>query len=401
MNHRTYRGTRYACYTGYVVQAIVNNLAPVLFVLFQTTFQITYAMLSTLVLINFITQLIVDIASVKLVDKIGQRASLCMAHVLCGVGFLAMGLLPDRLASPFVGLLIATVIYAIGGGLIEVLVSPVVESLPGDGKAAAMSLLHSFYCWGQVAVVLVSTLTLWGIGSDHWTWLPLCWSVVPFVNALNFWTVPLIEPQDEEKGMEVRELLFSRAFLIALALMTCAGASELAMSQWASLFAEKSLGISKVMGDLMGPCLFALLMGIGRLGYSLCGNHTHIRASLAACAGLCVLAYLLTALAPAPWLSLIGCGLCGLAVSLMWPGVFSLSAATFRRGGTAMFALLATFGDLGCSFGPWLSGLISDAAERSASISTDGLKCGLLVSVVFPLVMLALLLLQKDRDKQS
>lgn len=401
MNHRTYRGTRYACYTGYFVQAIVNNLAPLLFIVFQTEFHITYAMISTLVLINFVTQLIVDVLSVKLVDRIGHRVSLCIAHLLCGVGFWVMGLLPGRLESPFAGLVAATVIYAIGGGLIEVLISPTVESLPGDEKAAAMSLLHSFYCWGQVAVVLISTLALRAIGSSHWTLLPLCWSVVPFFNAVNFMSVPLVPPVEEEKGMSIRELLSSKLLLTALVLMTCAGASELAMSQWASLFAEKSLGISKVMGDLLGPCMFAALMGLGRLLYGLYGSRIRIQSALAACAALCVAAYLLTSLSPFPLLSLVGCGLCGLSVSLMWPGVFSLSAAAFKRGGTAMFALLAMFGDLGCAFGPWLAGVMSDTAEKSAAIGMDSLKFGVLVGTIFPLAMLALLLLLRRRKRDD
>ena len=399
MNHRTYRGTRYACYTGYVVQAIVNNLAPLLFVLFQSTFRITYAMISTLVLVNFITQLLVDVASVGLVNRWGQRLSLCVAHIMCGLGFLTMSWLPLHMDAPFVGLLIATVIYAIGGGLIEVLVSPTVESLPSDEKAASMSLLHSFYCWGQVAVVLISTVVLRVIGPDYWPLLPLCWSVIPFANAINFKTVPLPQPPDEEKGMAMRELLSSKAFVMALLLMTCAGASELSVSQWASIFAEKSLGVSKVLGDLLGPCMFALLMGMGRLLYSLYGSHAHLHTALVICAGACVAGYLLAALAPWPFLSLAGCGLCGLSVSLMWPGVFSLSAATFRRGGTAMFALLAVFGDIGCAFGPWATGVLSDWAERSAAVTMDSLKCGVLAGTVFPMAMLLVLLMQKRRKQ--
>ncbi len=400
MKQRTYRGTRYACYLGYFVQAVVNNLAPLLFIVFQTEFHITYSMISALVLVNFVTQLIVDVVSVKLVDRIGHRVSLCTAHILCGVGFLLMGILPRALGSPFAGLIIATVTYAIGGGLIEVLISPTVESLPGDEKAAAMSLLHSFYCWGQVAVVLISTLTLRAIGTQLWTLLPLVWSVVPFLNALNFLSVPLVPPLPEEKGMPVRSLFSSNLFWIALALMACAGASELAMSQWASLFAEKSLGVSKVMGDLLGPCLFALLMGLGRALYGLYGSRIPVQSALMACAALCVLSYLLTALAPIPLLSLVGCGLCGLSVSLMWPGVFSLSAANFRRGGTAMFALLAVFGDLGCSFGPWLAGIISDVAEKTSFVEMDGLKLGVLFATIFPLVMLMfLIVLRRSRSR--
>lgn len=401
MKVRTYRGTRYACYIGYFAQAIVNNLAPLLFIVFQSEFHITYSMISTLVLVNFLTQLLIDVVSVKLVDRIGHRVSLFSAHVLCGVGFILLGTLPQQMASPFAGLLIATVVYAVGGGLIEVLVSPTVESLPGDEKASAMSLLHSFYCWGQVAVVLISTLALKAVGSAHWNLLPIIWAVIPFLNAINFLTVPLIPPLPEEKGMSVKSLFSSKIFLISLILMACAGASELTMSQWASLFAEKSLGVSKVMGDLLGPCLFAVLMGLGRVLYGLYGSRLRIQSALSACAVLCILAYLLTALAPVPILSLIGCGLCGLSVSLMWPGVYSLSSSHFKRGGTAMFALLATSGDLGCSFGPWLAGMVSDATVEHAVAGISGLKVGVLLGIVFPLIMMVFLLMLRKRKTGS
>ncbi|MGI6265040.1 MAG: MFS transporter [Acutalibacteraceae bacterium] len=399
MNQRSYRSTRNACYTGFVVQAIVNNLAPILFIIFQTELKISYTMISNLVLINFVTQLAVDMLSVKFVDRIGYRPLLVASHLFCGVGLILLGLLPRWLPVPYVGLVIAVIVYAVGGGLIEVLVSPTIESLPSDHKAAAMSLLHSFYCWGQVAVVLISTLALRLIGHVHWMWLPICWSVLPLLNAVNFLSVPLVEPAAEEKGSTLRELFSARFFLIALVLMTCAGASELAMSQWASLFAEKSLGISKVLGDLLGPCMFAVLMGAGRMLYGLYGHRVKIHAALTGCAALCVAAYLLTALSPWPMMSLVGCGLCGLSVSLMWPGVFSLSAASFPRGGTAMFALLAMFGDLGCSFGPWLAGVMSDVAEQTPSLGMDSLKFGILIGTAFPLLMTALLLAYRARRR--
>lgn len=401
MKIRTYRGTRYACYIGYFAQAIVNNLAPLLFIVFQSEFGITYSMISTLVLVNFLTQLIVDVISVKLVDRIGHRISLVTAHILCSGGFILLGTIPQQMSSPFAGLLISTVVYAIGGGLIEVLVSPTVENLPGDEKASAMSLLHSFYCWGQVAVVLVSTLAIKAVSTAHWNWLPLIWSIIPFLNAINFLTVPLIPPLPEEKGMSIKSLFSSKIFLIALILMACAGASELTMSQWASLFAEKSLGVSKIVGDLLGPCLFAVLMGLGRVLYGLYGNRLHIQSALTACAVLCMMAYLLTALAPVPILSLIGCGLCGLSVSLLWPGVYSLSSSHFKRGGTAMFALLATCGDMGCSFGPWLAGMVSDATEKHAATGIGGLQAGIMLGMVFPLIMMMFLLMLWKRKTGS
>lgn len=399
---RTYRGTRYACYIGFVTQAIINNLAPLLFIIFQTRFGVTYAEISMLVMANFVTQLAVDVIAMKTVDRIGHRLSLVVAHLFSGVGLVLMGLAPQMADNPFGLLMVSVILYAVGGGLTEVLISPTVENLPGDGKASAMSLLHSFYCWGQMVVVLVSTVVLNFIGADYWWTLPIGWSLVPFLNAINFMTVPIVPPPAAgEKGMKLRELLSSPFFLVALVLMMCAGASELAMSQWASLFAETSLGISKMMGDLLGPCMFALVMGLGRTFFGIYGDRIRMRPALTGCAALCVVSYLLTALSPIPILSLVGCSLCGLSVALMWPGTFSLTSATYPRGGTALFAMLAVFGDLGCASGPWLAGMMSDLAEATASIQMDSLKFGVLMGTFFPLLMLVLLLVTRKKAKSK
>ncbi len=391
----TYRSTRIACYIGYVVQAIINNLSPVLFIVYQDRFQIDYSRLSFLVLVNFLTQLLVDVLSVRLVDKIGYRVSITAAHIFSALGLCLLGLLP-RLISPYAGLLLATVVCAAGSGLIEVLVSPTIEALPLPNKSSQMSLLHSFYCWGQLAVVLLSTLLLQAAGHDHWYLLPLLWAVLPLANLILFLRVPIVEPTPEEKS-SVRCMLTSRLFLVSLVLMLCAGAAELAMSQWSSLFAEKSLGISKVAGDLLGPCMFALLMGTGRLLYGIFGKYWNIQKGLMLCAGLSVLSYLIASLSPRPTLSLVGFALGGLAVSLMWPGTFSLSAEYFPKGGTAMFALLAVFGDLGCATGPALTGFVSDWAEETPAISMNSLNAGLLTGTVFGILMLASLLLLRLR----
>ena len=395
---RTYTGTRVACYIGYFVQAIINCLSPVLFIVYQTELSLSYSQLSTLVLVNFLTQLGVDLLSARYVDRIGYRRAVTLAHVLAASGLILLSVLPRQMANPFVGLLIPTVIYAFGSGLIEVLISPIVDSLPSDSKSAGMSLLHSFYCWGQLAVVLVTTLLLRVIGAEHWVFIPLVWAVVPLLNLFNFLTVPLVPPVSAEEKVPVRQLLHSGFFAAALLLMLAAGAAEQAMSQWASLFAETSLHVSKVVGDILGPCLFAALMGAARLFYGLVGAKIRLRNALTASAGLCVAAYLLAALAPWPLVSLLGCGLCGLSVGLMWPGVFSLTSARFSAGGTTMFALLAVFGDLGCAFGPWLTGEVSAAAE-SAGGALSGLSCGLLAALVFPVLMLILLQIQKRSER--
>ena len=308
------------------------------------------------------------------------------------------GILPGIMPA-YAGMLIAVFLYAIGGGLIEVLISPIVDSLPGDAKASTMSLLHSFYSWGQVVVVALSTLLLQLIGHDLWFLLPMLWAILPAANLFYFLRVPLIPPVAEEHRLPLKKLLTSRFFVVAMLLMVCSGAAEQAMSQWASLFVEKGLGISKVLGDLLGPCIFAVMMGIGRTLYGTRGQKLNLQKALSACAVLCIVSYLLTALVPVPAVALLGCALCGLSVSLMWPGMLSLSSAGYPTGGTAMFAILALCGDLGCSAGPWLTGLISDAAQQSSAIvswgagmgndpAQAGLRIGLLTAIVFPLVML-------------
>lgn len=405
----TYKNTLHACYFGYITQAIVNNLAPLLFIVFQNSFKISFEMIGRLILINFGTQLIVDALAVKFVDRIGYRISIVMAHVFSAAGLIALGILPNIMPSPYTGLIISVIIYAVGGGLIEVLVSPIVDSLPGEAKASAMSLLHSFYSWGQVGVVAVTTLVLKIIGSNTWYVLPVLWSLIPIYNMIKFMRVPLVPAMPEHEKIPVRKLLNSNLFMAAMLLMLCAGASEQAMSQWSSLFAEKGLQVPKVMGDLLGPCLFAVLMGIGRTIYGIWGHRIHLGKALIASAALCVACYLVTVLVQIPVISLLSCAACGFAVSLMWPGVFSLTAQRYPKGGTAMFGILAIFGDLGCSFGPWLAGLISDYSQRSARLvnlgaayglqpEQLGLKSGMLIATVFPLIMILGLLVFKQKE---
>ena len=384
-----FKKTIFACYRGYITQGIVNNLSPLFFVIFQDHFGIDYMLISALILCNFITQVITDVLAVRYVDRIGMRRAAVLAHVLAFSGLAMQGILPNILPAPYIGLVIATVINGIGGGLIEVIISPIVDSCPGDAKASAMSLLHSFYCWGQVGVVLITTLLLRVIGEDLWYIIPLLWSLIPFYNLFSFLKVPLMPAIPEDEKTPLRTLLKSKIFLVAMLLMICDGASELAMCQWSSLFAERALGVTKVMGDLMGPCLFAVLMGIGRTIFGIWGEKINLSHALMATAALCVLCYIGAGLFDNPILSLISCALCGISVSLMWPGTFSLVATIYPKGGTAMFGTLAILGDVGCSVGPALFGAVSTAAANAAvnSASADqlGLKSGMLVSIIFPL----------------
>lgn len=402
---QNFKSTVFACYRGYITQGIVNNLSPLFFVLFQNKFGISYSLISALILCNFVTQVITDMLSVKYVDRIGYRKSAVIAHALAFSGLVMQGTLPNVLPAPYVGLVLATIVNGVGGGLIEVIISPIVDSCPGDAKASAMSLLHSFYCWGQVGVVLITTLLLRLIGEDLWFIIPILWSLLPLYNLFRFLKVPLMPTVSEEEKTPLKTLFTSKIFLVALLLMLCAGASELAMSQWSSLFAERALGVTKVIGDLLGPCLFAVFMGIGRTIYGVWGEKIHLTGAMVFCAALCILCYLGTALFENPWLSLLSCALCGFSVSLMWPGTFSLTSAAYPKGGTAMFGILAVLGDVGCSVGPALMGAVSGAVSGNANIAAAfpnltadqlGLKSGMLFSAVFPaFILIGVLLLTR------
>ena len=381
-----YKTTLHACYLGYITQALVVNLLPILFVIFRDKFGLSYTMLGSLVMVNFITQLITDVFAIKFVDKIGRRATAVLAHAFAAVGMILLAVLPVALPQPYVGLIVSSIVFAIGGGLIEVIVSPIVESLPSEAKASSMSLLHSFYSWGQVLIVLLSTVALLFIGHDLWFVLPLVWAALPIVTLFKFAKAPLVPVEDKSKRTPIKTLVTSKFFLLALLLMVCSGASEQAMAQWASLFAERGLGISKTLGDLLGPCLFAVMMGLMRTLYGVKGQKINMRKTLLVSSVLCMLSFVIAAIVPIPAVSILGCALCGLSVALMWPGMLSLTAAGYPSGGTAMFAILALGGDLGCSAGPWLTGVVADGSS---------LNMGLLAAIGFPALMLVGLVVLK------
>lgn len=377
-----YNKTMTACFTGYIVQAIVNNFAPLLFLTFQRTYEIPLSRITMLVTINFGVQLLVDILSVSFVDKIGYRASMVTAHVFSTLGLASLAVLPELCPSPFAGILISVILYAVGGGLLEVLVSPVMEACPSDNKEKAMSMLHSFYCWGHVGVVALSTLFFQIFGITGWKALALVWALIPLCNGFVFTKVPFGALMEEgEKGLSVRELFSTKLFFLLFIMMICAGASEQSVSQWASAFAEQGLGITKTAGDLAGPMAFAVLMGLSRAFYGRYGDKIRLERFMIYSSMLCIAAYLCIALAPSPVISLLACGICGLSVGIMWPGTFSKSASALPKGGTAMFALLALGGDLGCSGGPTLVGMVSTALD-------DNLKMGILAGVIFPVLLL-------------
>lgn len=374
-----YNHTLYACFLGYITQAVVNNFAPLLFLIFHNELSVNLTSITLLVSINFLVQLIVDFISPFFVDKIGYKISIIIAHVFSAAGLILMGTLPF-IISPFPGLLISVIVYAIGGGIIEVLISPIAEACPTDNKASVMSLLHSFYCWGTMGVVIISTLFLYLFGKQSWSTLSLLWALVPVLNAVYFAFVPVNHLTEENSSMSIKELFSTKSFILFILLMVSAGASEQAMSQWASFFVESALGVPKALGDILGIAMFALMMGIARVGYAKLGDRLNIKKCLIISGTLSIISYIGVALSPFNILSLIFCALCGFSAGILWPGVFSMAAEHFPKGGTLMFAYLALAGDLGCSSGPALTGFISSAFNNS-------LNPGLLAAAVFPLAL--------------
>lgn len=392
--NKQYNKTITACFVGYIVQAIINNFVPLLFLTFERTYQIPLSQITLLVTINFGVQLFVDLLSVKFVDKIGYRASMVIAHLCSATGLVLLTILPEVMDPAFLGILTAVVVYAIGGGLLEVLVSPIVEACPSDHKEKAMSMLHSFYCWGHVGVVALSTLYFYIVGISNWKLLAVIWAVIPLANALAFTKVPIAPLLPEgESGLRMKDLLGMKLFWILFIMMVCAGASEQAVSQWASTFAEQALGITKTLGDLAGPMAFAILMGASRFFYGKYGDRIDLDRFMIFSSLLCILSYLGISLIPVPLVSLAACAVCGLSVGIMWPGTFSKASQALRRGGTAMFALLALGGDVGCSGGPTLVGLISSSLN-------DNLKAGILAAIIFPVLLLTGILLCRRMKKQ-
>ena len=376
-----YNHTIYASYVGYITQAIVNNFAPLLFLTFAREFDLTLDKITLITTLNFGTQLLVDLVSTKLVDRIGYRVSVVAAHVFAALGLVGLAALPSALPGAYGGILLSVVLYAIGGGLIEVLISPIVESCPTERKEAAMSLLHSFYCWGHLAVILLSTLFFTCFGIGRWRVLAVLWALVPLANCFYFAAVPLYPVAGENGPVSIRGLFGMKVFWVLMVVMVCAGASEQAMSQWASAFAESALHVSKTVGDLAGPCAFALLMGTARALYGKYSERIPLKKMMIGCALLCVATYLVAALSPSPVLGLLGCAVCGFSVGIFWPGTFSIAAWNIPAAGTAMYAFMALAGDVGCSGGPTLVGLVANACGGR-------FQPGLLAALVFPILII-------------
>lgn len=392
---KNYQKTLIACYLGFITQAISANFAPLLFLTFKDTYGISLEKIALIPMVFYLTQLLVDLGATKFADAIGYRTCVVASQVVSSAGLILMAFLPELLFDPFVGILISVVLYAIGSGLIEVLISPIVEACPFENKAGVMSLLHSFYCWGAVGVILGSTVFFAIFGTSCWKILSLIWAVVPLLNTFNFLSCPIERLVDDGEGMRIGKLLRLPLFWLMILLMICAGASEVTMAQWASAFTESALGVSKLVGDLAGPCLFAVFMGVARVFYGKFSEKLDLTWVMLGCGALCVVCYLLAALSPISMIGLVGCALCGLSVGIMWPGTISISSQKCPKGGTAMFAFLALAGDLGATVSPAMVGGIADAVGGN-------LKTGLLFATLFPIVMiLGLILLVKKFGKQT
>lgn len=390
-----YKKTKMACYLGFITQAITANFAPLLFLKFHYDYQVSLGSIGLISIVFFVTQLLVDLFCAKYVDRIGYRVSIVTSEVCAALGLIGLAFLPEILPNPFVGILISVVIYAIGSGLIEVLCSPIVEACPFENKEATMSLLHSFYCWGSVGTILVSTLFLAVFGMDSWKWLACMWALVPLYNIYNFATCPIEHLVEDGEGMGARKLFATPLFWIAVVLMVCSGASELAMAQWASAFAESALGLTKTLGDLTGPCMFAVAQGVSRVIYGKYGEKWDLKKYMVFSGLLCLACYMLTAFSNISVLGLIGCIVCGFSCGIMWPGTISISSKTFPKGGTAMFALLAMAGDLGAAMGPGLVGRVSQ-------MFSDNMKIGIGAGCIFPIVLvIATLIFERKQRPHS
>lgn len=383
---KNYKKTKLACYLGFITQAVAANFAPLLFLKFHTDYNISLGNIALISTFFFFTQLLVDLFCARYVDRIGYRVCIVASEVCSATGLIGLAFLPEILPSPFIGIIISVILYAIGSGLIEVLGSPIVEACPFENKEATMSLLHSFYCWGAVGTILVSTVFFLLFGIDSWKWLAVIFALIPAVNIYNFATCPIESLVEEGQGMGIRNLFSKPMFLIAIVMMVCSGASELAMAQWASAYAESALGLSKTVGDLAGPCMFAVTMGISRVLFGKACDKMNLDRFMIGSGILCFICYVLASFSENPMIGLAGCIVCGFSVGIMWPGTISISSKAFPTGGTAMFALLAMAGDLGGSIGPAIVGKVADIFGGSIHV---GMRVGLL----FPVILCFMLIL--------
>ncbi len=375
---KKYFPTKLAGYVGFVVQAIVNNFLPILFIVFQNVYNLSYEKLGRLILFNFATQMFIDLITPKIIAKIGYRKAASLSQGAAAAGLILLGTLPSLMNNTYLAIIISIIIYATGSGLMEVILSPMIEMLPTGNKSGNMAVLHSFYCWGQAFTVLVTTGLVFLFGFKQWYFIPAIWAIIPFLNMFSFLRVPIVQPSPDEKMSTFSELVKKPLFLVYMVMMFCAGASEIAMAEWASIFAQNALGVSKAIGDITGPCAFALFMGTGRVVYAKLSKKVSFTKMLVILNIFCFVCYMVVAVCKIPIIALIFCAVCGFTVSISWPGIYSAGARTFTTGGAVMFSVFAMCGDTGCALGPWLIGVLADKFS---------LNVGFAAASVFPLVM--------------
>lgn len=390
----SYQHTVRASSLGYIVQSMVNTFAPLLFVTFQTTYHISLSQVSLIIAVNFISQIILDFFASRFADRIGYRKCVVAAQILITIGTAGMAFFPEWFSNPLAGLLVAVIIYGSGGGLTEVLLTPIVQACPIERKDKTISMLHAFYCWGSVIIILGSTLFFKLAGIENWKLLACIWAILPLVNAIYFLMVPMYELVPEEDRMSMKELFSNRDFWILILLMFCAGSCEMAIAQWASSFAEEGLRVSKALGDLMGPCMFAALKGIERTWYGKRGKEEHLWSFMMFCAVLCGGCYIVLGFSHSAIISLISCAVAGFASGVIWPGTFTHAAKILPTGGTALFGMLALAGDVGCGAGPVIVGLISSSLN-------DNLQAGFLFGTSFSILLIVGLFLIRQRVSLS
>ncbi|MCQ2450428.1 MAG: MFS transporter [Clostridia bacterium] len=387
----SYKRTKIACYGGYTVQAIINNFLPILFIVFYKEYGFSYEKLGRIIFINFFVQIFADISSVFIVKKLGFKKTAILCHALATLGLCSFSFMPFIIGNNYISIIIPVIIYAFGSGIIEVVISPIMEYLPTENKAGNMAVLHSFYCWGQAFTIVITTLLVFAFGYGKWQFIPMVWAVIPFLNMINFATVPVVTPKEEDK--KATEKVNYKKFIYLIIIMVCSGACEIAMSQWASFFAQEGLGVSKFVGDLLGPCCFALFMGTGRILYAVFSEKIKYLRVVGILSIACALCYLVSGLSTNPIIALLGCGFCGFTVSMFWPGTLSFAVKTFPNGGTLMFSMFALAGDIGCSSGPWILGIVANNFD---------LKTGIWVCSVFSIIMFAVaVLFSKENVEKS
>ncbi len=390
-----YKHTIRACYAGTFTMSLVSNLTPLLFVILMDSFGLTFEQVGRLTLVNFMTQIAADLVFSKPVDKWGVRPFVAGGHFLCTIGLVLFALAPMYAPhNTYIWFMVSTVLFSCGGGLLELLLSPIVQAIPGDEKARAMSMLHSFYAWGFILVVVLTTTALGVFGSANWPLIMITWAILPLATGIAFLKVPLAPQVSEEQRTRTGVLLSSAFFVVVVLGIAAGGAAEVSMSQWISAFTERALGLSKQMGDLVGVCMFALFLGIGRASYGKWGGKTDVTTLMLWGAVGSVLCFLGAALIPNPILAMACCAANGLCVSLLWPGSIVTAAARFPLAGASMFAILAAGGDVGAAFGPWAVGAVADVVP-------SGLRGGLLVGTIYPAIMVVCMLVVRAMNRRG